>query len=437
MFKKLCNYGSLALSVLRSKKYRRVEPLVLFMFFLFIILKPNIPFKKDPFFLSENIKKQNKKIRVLLEEKNSVNENVFQVESEDAIVVTSPHTTKKVLINAKQLKATVKNNNIFLSITNPETNVTKTKKVKFNEIKLIPTKNNLTFDKKPYQGTLTLTIDQANNTLLVINSLDLDDYIYSVLVSESYQAWPHEMQKIQATISRTYAVHRMIETRKNKNNLLFDLKRTNFHQTYNGHHNFTHLREAIHDTHGLILTHNHKNVVLAMFDACCGGIIPANIKNTIDFEKAPYLARNNPCTYCKNYKLYKWHREIPIKNFLETLKNNSLTAKKLINSGNLINIQALEKDKAGIIHKVKFCFNNKNVTLTGKELWQSMRDKIKSLNFNIKKINDKVIIDGNGFGHQIGLCQRGARELVRKGWDYKKILSFYYPKTKLARLKYA
>ena len=413
--------------------------LIIFLsFFLFIATKPSIPFNKHPLFSSQCIKKQNKKIRVLLEEKNSVKENIFNIESEDGIVVTSPFSTKKVLVNAKQLKVTIKNNNIFLSVTDPQTNAIKTKKVKFNEIKLIPAKNNLTFNKTPYQGSITLTINSKNNTLSIINALGLDDYVYSVLASEGYLEWPMEMHKIQAIISRTYAIYCMIETRKNKkNNPLFDLKNNNFHQTYNGHHNFTHLRQAIQETHGLILTYNNKDVVLAMFDACCGGIVPANMKNFIDFGKAPYLARNHQCTFCKDYNLYQWHHEIPTKNFIEILKNNPLIAKKFTNTGNLTNIQVSEKDKAGIAHKVKLSFAKKNITLTGKQLRQSINDKIKSLNFNIKKINNKIIIDGNGFGHQMGLCQKGASELVRKGWNYKKILSFYYPKTKINRLKYA
>ena len=41
---------------------------------------------------------------------------------------------------------------------------------------------------------------------------------------------------------------------------------------------------------------------------------------------------------------------------------------------------------------------------------------------------------GTGYGHHIGLCQWGARELVSQGWDYKKILHFYYPDTTFMKL---
>jgi stage II sporulation protein D len=376
----------------------------------------------------------NQIIRVLLNEKNSQKESHFFIEAEGGLRVLSPHTSKKILVKDKSLEVIVKNNNIYLSQQNKKNN--KIRKVNSKEIRLVPQKHNLVFEKIPYQGGISLQIDEKNNTLYIINSVTLDDYIYSVLISESYQTWPMEIQKVQAIVSRTYAIYYINENRKNKKNIKpYDLKRSNFHQTYNGMHNYTHLRQAIQQTDGIILTHNNK-AVLAMFDACCGGIIPANMKS-LNFEKAPYLARKKCCTHCKNYKLYKWHRDIYINSFFNRVKSNAKIASKVKSIGKLKDICITEKDKAGIVHKIKLVGSKKNVTIKGQDLWESMRDQVKSLNFKIKKIRDRIVIDGNGFGHQIGLCQRGARELVRRGWDCKDILSFYYPNTKFARLLHA
>lgn len=41
---------------------------------------------------------------------------------------------------------------------------------------------------------------------------------------------------------------------------------------------------------------------------------------------------------------------------------------------------------------------------------------------------------GKGWGHGVGLSQWGAKALADQGWDFKKILSFYYPGTKLERM---
>ncbi len=374
-------------------------------------------------------------IRVLLYEGNSKKKSIFEVESNSNILVSSPHTKRKLLIKAKKVWLAIKNNRIYLSIQDEKSNRRKTKKVKSTEIKIVPTKtDNLTINKKTYQGNFTVKIDKKKKALFLINNLNLDDYLYSVLVSESYQTWPLEMQKVQAVISRSYAIHCMTITRRNeKNKRPYDLKRSNFHQTYNGTHKYTHLRQAINKTKNLILTHSDE-VVLAMFDACCGGIIPANIKG-VDFDKAPYLARKQRCTFCKNYNLYHWRRTISPRILFEKLRSNPTIHKKFKKAGYLKNIYVSQKDKAGIAHKIKVVCSRKKFSITSTNLWKNLRNKIKSLNFTIHKTKKSVIFEGNGFGHQIGLCQRGARELVRHGWNFKKILNFYYPGTRFARLK--
>jgi len=155
----------------------------------------------------------------------------------------------------------------------------------------------------------------------------------------------------------------------------------------------------------------------------------------IDFKKAPYLERKIPCNFCKNYKLYRWKRKIPVQKFLTYLYNYKPIAKKLPKKKSLEDIFIVKKNKTGVVSKIKLkhC-KNKKTFIGGKDLWMSMSNIVRSQNFSIKKDKNYITIDGRGFGHQIGFCQRGGRELVRRGWPVKKILEFYYPKTKVARL---
>lgn len=48
---------------------------------------------------------------------------------------------------------------------------------------------------------------------------------------------------------------------------------------------------------------------------------------------------------------------------------------------------------------------------------------------------DCFVFTGKGWGHGVGLSQWGAKALADQGWDYKKILDFYYPGTKLDRMQ--
>jgi stage II sporulation protein D len=63
-----------------------------------------------------------------------------------------------------------------------------------------------------------------------------------------------------------------------------------------------------------------------------------------------------------------------------------------------------------------------------------MLSKVRSFCFEIAVNANQVIFQGKGIGHHMGLCQWGAREMVRQGYDYKAILNFYYPDTHFMRL---
>ena len=69
-----------------------------------------------------------------------------------------------------------------------------------------------------------------------------------------------------------------------------------------------------------------------------------------------------------------------------------------------------------------------------KDFFEIVRHKIKSHTYTVQRNGAELNFSGSGFGHHLGLCQRGARELVKRGWKTKSILAFYYPHTKMARM---
>ena len=70
----------------------------------------------------------------------------------------------------------------------------------------------------------------------------------------------------------------------------------------------------------------------------------------------------------------------------------------------------------------------------GKRVY-SMFDKVKSHYFDVAFDNNTIIFNGKGIGHHLGLCQWGAREMVRLGFDYNLFLNFYYPGTNFMKLR--
>jgi stage II sporulation protein D len=260
---------------------------------------------------------------------------------------------------------------------------------------------------------------------LIINRVELEDYIYSVLFTESWPGWPLEVNKAFAIASRSYVIAKFLEN-KEKTKKHYHVKNTNKHQTYQGTHKSTNLRNAVDETIGIVLGYN-KKPILAMFDACCGGIVPANIKG-VNFKHAPYLERKEKCIFCEPCKLYSWQVEYSVEEFEQLLKKHL---------PNLKNIQTINliKDKAGTVQRINIKDKKGKLhNLTGKKFY-SLFDKVKSFSFSIIKNAKKVLIKGSGYGHHLGICQWGAKEMVNRGWDFKNILNFYYPGTSFMKLK--
>jgi len=286
---------------------------------------------------------------------------------------------------------------------------------------IVPHKGCMAFNNTLYDGSFL--IYPYKNDVLCINCVDLEHYVCSVLKTESWPGWPLEVNKVFAIACRSYVVSQAQSACRTKKP--FHVKNNNEHQTYQGKHDNKLLYQAVDQTRGCILGCTRNRPVLAMFDSCCGGIIPAQISD-FDFTKAPYLAREYACTYCVGCSLYTWKHIYTRREFRHMLMHH-VAPLRYITAIRVI------KDAADIVTEVIFYERNKSVCVTGKKLYSLIKE-IKSFSFDIRITKDSIILNGHGFGHHIGLCQWGVREMVRQGWDYKSILRFYYPGTRIMKI---
>ncbi len=289
-----------------------------------------------------------------------------------------------------------------------------------------PRKEYIRFNGKAYKGTFITALWQ--DTLYLMNALPLEDYITAVVHSETWPGWPLEVNKVFAIASRSYVIAMMRQAERSKR--IYHIKDTNQHQRYNlyGIEHPDCVARAVHQTKGIFLGYDNEPIT-AMFDCCCGGVIPAHIAH-VNFKQAPYLARTYPCTFCKTCSLYQWQAEYDIFAF-ERIITREKKLKQRIN-----NVAVAKKDRAGLVQEVNIQGKGRGsvlCTFTGKHFY-SLFDDVKSFHFTVRKKADKVIIAGRGFGHHLGLCQWGAERMVRKGWDYRSILQFFYPDTVFMRL---
>ena len=286
--------------------------------------------------------------------------------------------------------------------------------------------SNLVFDGVAYDGSFVLV--KFEDKFYLLNFVDLESYVSSVLYGESWPGWPVDINEVFAIMCRTYVVSKIIEARKSKNKKQFDVKATNHHQTYKGYHEFTNLIEAVENTKSVVVTHN-GNPINAMYDCCCGGIITAHSVGQVNFKHAPYLSRAYACTHCKDAKIFNWVADYSAHNLLKIM-GPEYKYLKLIKD-----VQITKYDKAGIVREVKIIgANNTHAILTGKKVYNLLKN-VKSLLFEVVKKGNKITFKGQGYGHLMGLCQWGARQMVKDGWGYKQVLRFYYPGTSFMKIK--
>lgn len=285
-----------------------------------------------------------------------------------------------------------------------------------------PSEGYVQFKEREYHGSFL--IDASGDTIQLINCLELEEYVYSVLNSESWPGWPLEINKTFAVASRSYVMKRIQEANTKKK--LYHIKNTNIHQTYNGVHKSERLREAIEQTRGLIMAYNGKPIE-AMFDSCCGGVIPAHISG-IDFKSAPYLAREKKCNFCKGCKIFGWRVEYSLEHFQELLKKAGHSVRSIRE------IKVVKRDKAGVVQRVLIQGSNHALHLNCKQMY-ALCSKIKSYCFTVEKKGKAICFTGKGYGHHMGICQWGARRMLDAGHHYKSILQFYYPGATLMQMK--
>ena len=117
-----------------------------------------------------------------------------------------------------------------------------------------------------------------------------------------------------------------------------------------------------------------------------------------------------------------------------------------IEIGRLMSLEPLQRGPSGRLTKLAIT-GEKQKIVVGKELEirRLLSDShLKSSAFEVAYLDAEghetgsdsdwtvLRLQGAGWGHGVGLCQIGAAVMASKGYDYRQILSHYYPGTTLS-----
>lgn len=297
-------------------------------------------------------------------------------------------------------------------------------------------------EDQEFAGKLEIR-DNTDGTQTAINTIDLEEYLCSVISSEMNANSPIELLKAHAVISRSWAIRAM----QKPNHEGFDVCADDHCQRYEGLRRMNERAvEAVRATAGQVLLYDNE-ICDCRYYKCCGGRteiwrtcwedidVPYIQSVTCDYCKAPSpkvlrLVLNDYDQETKDFR--DWSVSYTAEELSEIIRTKSG-----LDFGEIVDLIPLHRGASGRIDSLKIV-GTKHTEVIGKELkirlWLS-KSCLYSSWFEVEKdIQNSVVsflLSGHGWGHGAGLCQIGAAVMASEGMKYEEILSYYYPNTQL------
>lgn len=269
-----------------------------------------------------------------------------------------------------------------------------------------------------YDGSLHIWSNNQN--LVAVNQVDLEQYVAGVVESEGGNFPQIEYFKAQAVLARTFAVRNFNKHIREGYNLKDDVSSQVYHsRAY--YRNSEMIRQAVHDTRDTIVVDAVSGKpIFAAFHANSGG-------HTVCAEDAWHRKLDNliakPDPYSEGMNSYEWTKKLPKKDVQEYIARKLQV--KL--SQDLVSAIDTFKQPFRLNH---FSFQNKSFPLRDLRFQFQLRSTF----FSIEPDGDFYVLKGKGNGHGVGLSQEGAINMASQGFDYHKIIYFYYENVKLESL---
>lgn len=276
-----------------------------------------------------------------------------------------------------------------------------------------------TDEKAALQISGALHLIRKGKGALVINQVDLEEYVKGVVPAEVNSAWHPEMLKAQAVAARTYALyhHRLSSSRD------YDVAASIQDQVYRGRQGLdARVEQAVESTKGLVVTHQGAPIYAAFSSTAAGITEDAMVVWSKDL---PYL-KGVECPFDLESPYYQWKASFRIDTLEQNLRSQGFPV------GVIATLTPLTYSRAGRVATLRILHSKGELVLRGEDLRKAVGyTVVPSTQFTIDSIGRDVVLSGYGAGHAVGLCQWGAKELAELGYSFSTILRYYYPGTDL------
>lgn len=297
-----------------------------------------------------------------------------------------------------------------------------------------------------YRGRISITSGRGG--LTVVNRVNVESYIAGVVPPEIGARRPDEVAAVlaQAVVSRTFAV----KNRGRWEAFGFDAYADTRDQVYLGVAVETaQAWDAVRKTAGQVLMYN-REVIDAYFHSACG-FSTAGVDEAFGTARTrPYLRpvsddRGGGHYYCDISPRFRWREEWDGSKLRAILSRTLPALTPLSGDGlqKITDVAVSRTTRSGRVGELRIVFDRGDIRIPGPEVRSVLRPEADrplsstAFQLTVTKTNGevtRVVAAGAGNGHAVGMCQWGAIGRARVGQDYRKILTTYFPGTKIEKL---
>ena len=306
-----------------------------------------------------------------------------------------------------------------------------------------------------------LEILDTENGLVLVNEIDMEEYLKKVIPSEMPSSYEKEALKAQAVCARTYAFMQSRSNSYSEYGAQID-DSTQF-QVYNNVDPDEKTAQAVQETYGKMLYYNENPITAYYFSTSCGTTTNASIWDS-DPEDTPYLRclslqtarsrlsfaseeafasfikKKNFPAYDASYPLYRWNFKT----------NGTIIASHVGGVGKITGVSVTERGPGGVAMKLLVKGSEGETTISGQNAIRSaLGDASLTLTLMDGKTSDgwsllpsgflaieetgtdeqgvvQFRVYGGGYGHGVGMSQNGAQSMAKAGMGYEEILKYFY-----------
>jgi stage II sporulation protein D len=245
--------------------------------------------------------------------------------------------------------------------------------------------------------------------------------------------WNTDAIAAQVIAARSYALYQLKNARMDKK-VLFDVDSTTRDQVYLGiEGEEPRATQIVSKTRGLILTAaegSDRVPIKAFYHSTCAGLTGSPIEV---WGKAQAGVKGGVhCFHCGSSPRFRWKLQLS-KQELEKILASYVFGSLLriepvsyFDSGRVKDLQIISESQDG---------QEKTVRIPSAQFRFLLgSNRLKSTFFSVSEpFSGEWQFDGRGYGHGVGMCQWGAKEMGAAGYSFQEILGRYYPLARIVR----